>query len=289
MIDDPRKAHRLAVLLFIGQVSLTSVFQAVVKGLAADLPAAEILFFRCLFGLVALAPVLWWRTGVVLPASRDPVAHLLRGLTALVAILANFTALALLPLAMSTVLDFTVPIFLALAGPLAGERLGAMGWWWVLVGFAGCVVLAAPDGSPVAVTGLMAGLVASALGALCAVQLRRLPPEDGTAKAVLSLTAVSMAGSGLALPAVWVTPTMGAWAGLALLGVLGTIMQLAATRAFLLAPPSLIAPLDYLRLPLAVAIGFAVWGDVPDLHRLAGAALIVAGSFGVLRMGWTKG
>jgi drug/metabolite transporter (DMT)-like permease len=282
-----RRDHTRAVLLFTGQVAVASLFQAVVKGLAGGLSPIEILFFRCLFGLAALLPVLWWRGGHRLPMTARPLPHLLRGVAALGSILASFTALSLLPLAMSTVLDFTVPLFLAMAGPLAGQRLQARGWLWVLLGFAGCVVLAAPDGSA-STAGLLAGLAGSAMAALCTIQLLRLPPEDGAGMAVLSLTAVCTVGGGVALlvvPGAWTTPDSAGWAGLVALGVMGTLMQLAATRAYLLAPPTLVAPLDYLRLPIAVAIGYAVWGDMPDAGHLAGAALIIAGSFGILRLG----
>lgn len=54
------------------------------------------------------------------------------------------------------------------------------------------------------------------------------------------------------------------------------IAQFCLTRAYAIAAPSLIAPFEYTALIWAVAIGYLLWGDIPDVPAMIGALLIVA-------------
>ena len=66
------------------------------------------------------------------------------------------------------------------------------------------------------------------------------------------------------------------------LGILGGVAQLAFTRAFRLAPAAVISPFDYTGLLYAAVIGYAVWGDVPTLPFLIGAAIVIASGLYIL-------
>ena len=54
-------------------------------------------------------------------------------------------------------------------------------------------------------------------------------------------------------------------------------------RAFRVGEATFVAPFDYTKLLLAGAIGFALFGEVPDLWSLAGAAVIVAATVYIAR------
>ena len=79
-----------------------------------------------------------------------------------------------------------------------------------------------------------------------------------------------------AVPFVWQPMTGGQWAGLLLLGSLGTAGHVFLIRSLALAPAALVAPFRYTRLIRVTALGFAVFGDFPGVDTLAGSALIVA-------------
>jgi drug/metabolite transporter (DMT)-like permease len=72
-----------------------------------------------------------------------------------------------------------------------------------------------------------------------------------------------------------VTPTLEDGLLMALLGLCGTASHLCLVRAFALAPATTLAPFAYTQLLWVTILGYAVFGDVPDLPTLAGAAVIV--------------
>jgi drug/metabolite transporter (DMT)-like permease len=78
------------------------------------------------------------------------------------------------------------------------------------------------------------------------------------------------------IPAIWfwANPTAYQWVLLAIQGVNGAAAQLLVTKAFQLADASLIAPVDFVRLPLVGAIGFLFFSEVPSYATWIGAALI---------------
>jgi drug/metabolite transporter (DMT)-like permease len=67
------------------------------------------------------------------------------------------------------------------------------------------------------------------------------------------------------------------WAVFAAVGPLGAAGHLLLARAYRLAEASRLAPWAYTQMLLSIAIGWAVWGDLPDAIALVGMALIAAG------------
>ena len=65
---------------------------------------------------------------------------------------------------------------------------------------------------------------------------------------------------------------------LAVLGALGSLTHLCFAEAFKEADMSAVLPLEYAQLEWVAAIGFAAFGEVPDVWTWVGAALIVAGA-----------
>ncbi|KAJ9471924.1 S-adenosylmethionine uptake transporter [Diplonema papillatum] len=72
----------------------------------------------------------------------------------------------------------------------------------------------------------------------------------------------------------WATPTATEWILLALQGVLGAVNQFTATKAFQYADASLVAPIDFVRLPFVAAAAYFIFGEVADRATRIGASLI---------------
>ncbi len=80
-----------------------------------------------------------------------------------------------------------------------------------------------------------------------------------------------------AVPFVWTVPQSWPLVGLMILiGALGTFGHYLLIIAHRLAPPSVLAPFMYTQLIWVIAIGYAVFGDVPGFWTLMGAAVVVA-------------
>jgi drug/metabolite transporter (DMT)-like permease len=72
----------------------------------------------------------------------------------------------------------------------------------------------------------------------------------------------------------WTTPTL--WEGglLVVQGVLGAANMSLMTHAFSLAPATIVAPVDFLRLPLVAAMAFVIFGEVAGPATWLGGAII---------------
>jgi len=204
--------------------------------------------------------------------------HLVRGILVLFTTTTFFAALKYLPLADCIVIAFAAPIFVtALSGPMLGEKVGWRRWSAVAVGFLGVVVAIDPTGSWAGETGLGIGLVLlSALSyALTLLTLRRLSGKEHTHNLLFYSTAFSIVAA--AVPGIIYWEPVG-WhaAGVMLIqGLASAAGQFAMIRAFRFGEASMLAPIEFTGLIWATLFGLWLWGDLPTVTVLVGAALII--------------
>lgn len=248
-------------------------------------PVAEIAFFRNLFGLFALLPVLLW-PGL---RSRQPVAHVrqvlhthqlkryfIRCLIGVVSMWMGFWAIANLPLAQAVSLAYSSPIFVTIAAVLLlGEQVRVRRWMAVLAGFVGVLVIVRPW-SHAFTTGSLVAVTAAVITAIVAIQIKQLSRNDGSDTIVLwtYLFWVPMS-----LPAAlwfWHPPQGIAWLWLGLSGVLGTVGQLLWTRALKLGEVSALTPISFVQLVIVTIAGWLWFGESIDRWTMLGAGIIFA-------------
>jgi drug/metabolite transporter (DMT)-like permease len=88
----------------------------------------------------------------------------------------------------------------------------------------------------------------------------------------------------IAAPFGWVTPTLPDLGLFATAGCISIAAALGVNRSLKLAPASVVVPYQYTMIIWAVIFGYVVFGDVPSVAMLAGAAvIIVAGLYIFLR------
>jgi len=217
-------------------------------------------------------------------ASRARRLQLVRGLLMLLGGVAAFAGYAFLPLADAYAIGFTQPLIVtALAWSLLGERVGASRWAAVVVSFLAVLIVLRP-GSGVLGPGALAALVNAACNGLAILLIRRAHAHEPAEAFAFWGNAVIAAGTALALPWFWVTPT---WSELGLFlaaGLLGSTSFLVLAHALKLAPAATIAPFQYTQMTYAILVGLLVFGDVPDPATLVGAAVIIASGLFALRL-----
>lgn len=258
---------------------------AVVKLLGGRLDAMQIVFFRAAVGVLAVLPFIA-RAGWATAWPRYPGRHLVRGLTGLAAIVCSFYALTMLPLATVTAITFAQPLFMIVIAVLfLGETVRWRRWTATIVGFLGVLVMLRP-GAGMVEWAALAALGNALFVAASAAQVKAMPDDDRELTLLLSFQVVSAIA--LVGPAwlVWVPPTPAEWLLLGLLGLLGVGSQAAVIRAYRVgAEASFVAPFDYVRLPVAAALGFWIFGEAVDGWTAAGAAIIVASTLYIARRG----
>jgi drug/metabolite transporter (DMT)-like permease len=188
----------------------------------------------------------------------------------------NFLALQHLRLDQTITIIFLAPLMVALlAGPLLGEWVGRRRLVAIMVGFLGVLIAVRPGLGVMhpAVLYAFAAMLAYALFMLLTRHMAHFDPPLVTL--FYSMFVGAVGGIPFAI-ADWQTPPdVLSWVLLATLGIIGGFGHWLFIHAYRLAPASSIAPFLYMQLVTMVAFGYAVFGDLPDLWTLAGAALIV--------------
>ena len=254
----------------------SSSMNGLIRETSADIHPFELAFFRNVFGLAALAPMLL-KGGIraTLRTDRLPL-HFWRGMLNAIAMLAFFFAVTVTPLATVAALGFTAPLFAALlAIPFLGERPGWRRWVSLLVGFMGALVIIRPGVDDVSI-GVLLLLLSSVSWAGALILIKILARTDTsltiTVYAGLFLTPIT----GVAALFFWTMPSPGHWLLLACIGIFGSLTQWSVAQAFHEADATVVLPFDFTKLLWSAAIGYLFFNEVPDPLTLLGGGLILA-------------
>jgi drug/metabolite transporter (DMT)-like permease len=276
------------ILLKLGSVTIFVLMAALIKATADEVPPGEQVFFRSLF---AIPVILIWlmRRGELSSGLRTarPMGHVFRGLMGTAAMGLGFAGLGLLPLPEVTAIGFAAPLLTVIfAAMFLGEDVRAFRLATVALGLVGVLVVLSPrlgqvgDGLSTAQT---LGAVITLMGAMCAalaqIFIRKLVQEESTSAIVFWFSITATMLSLVTLPFGWVMPSPGTAALLVLAGLMGGVGQILLTSAYRFADASLVAPFDYAAMLFALAIGYGVFGEVPTLTMLIGAAIVIAAGF----------
>ncbi len=195
-----------------------------------------------------------------------------------------FFAVMLVPLGQLVALEFTNPIWVALLAPfLLGEALTRTRALSALLGFAGVLVVAQP-GSATLGPGHAAALVAAVCFALNTIFTKQIMRHDSVLCVMFWMTLLQGGASlALSLPGGIPWPSASVLPWVVVVGVTGLSAHYALTSALRHAPASIVAPMEFVRLPLIAVVGMLVYGEPLRLAVFLGAGLIVAGNLLNLR------
>ena len=270
--DHPFKgiALILASTVFLGASDVTA------KYLSATLPSIEIAWIRFLVFALIMAPSMLPGSPLYALRTKNLGLQLMRGTALLGSSLFFISGLRFLPIAEASATGFVAPLFVtALSIFFLGESVGLRRWIATAVGLIGVLIILRPGSGafhPAAVFPLV-----SAFAWACTLIMTRM--MSGMERAVTTMTYSSIAGvcilSAL-VPSVWVTPS---WHDILFgifIGVASTAGQWIVVLAFRYADASVLAPFSYSQLLWVSMLGFLIFGEVPDIWTVTGAAFIVA-------------
>ncbi|MDA0997638.1 MAG: DMT family transporter [Proteobacteria bacterium] len=261
-------------------VALSSLMIMAVAGreLSNELTTFQILFFRSTIGLVVLAVVLQ-RIGWAAIRTKKLKLHIGRNISHYIGQFGWFYGIAYLPLAQVFAIEFTVPIWTALLAPMVlGESLTRIRATAVAIGFVGILIVLRPGLVPVDVP-TFAVLIAAFGFAGSILMTKRLTRTDSALAMIFYMTLLQLPMGLVPSLFQWTTPSPAMWPWLVVVGVGALSAHYSMARAFALADAVVVAPMDFLRLPLAVVVGLMLYNDPVDLWVVLGAAVIFAGNF----------
>lgn len=222
------------------------------------------------------------RRGLGLLRTRSLRGQLLRGALMIASTLLFFSVLKRVPLAEATAMNFMAPIFLmALAPWLLRERHRLHRWLGVALGFAGMLLVVRP-GAGLDTVGVLLGVATALTFAAFQIATRRLAGDDPLTTNYYGGLVGTVALTPL-LPWAWTLPALDPlqWALLLSTGVTGAIGHGLQSAAYARTPATLLAPYSYLQILSATALGWAVFGQLPDATTALGIACICAAGVAV--------
>ena len=205
----------------------------------------------------------------------DPGWQLLRSVLMIAGTILIMLAYRALPLAQALSISSVHPILLtALAAIFLRERVSALTWCSVALGFAGVVVIVRPGGGLFTLASLLPlGMALTYAGYMALT--RRLAGRETPKRSLLYGLSVGAALTTILLPSHWVRPDLLAACMLALVGVLSGATHWLMIKALESAPASALAPIAYAQLLWSIALGALFFGDLPNAATLSGIGIVI--------------
>ena len=267
-----------AALWMTGAIASFTLMAVSGRAAQAELNTFELMFWRSLIGfgmvLVILAAS---QGGMRQVATRVPGLHLVRNLFHFTGQNLWFYGIAAIPMAQLVALEFTLPIWVVLLSPLLlGEALTRRKLLVALAGFGGVLLIAQPGVQPLQ-AGHLAGLLA-ALGLAINVMLtKRIMRYDAVLCVLFWMTLLqTIFGLTLSVAGGFTWPGMATVPWLLVVGVTGLTAHFALTSALSHAPASIVAPMEFARLPIIALVGFWLYAEALDPLVFIGAAIILS-------------
>ena len=264
---------RGALLMMLSTLMLT-IMHTLVRYVSSEMHPFEIAFFRNLFGLLAVLPLVIsaGRDGFV---TRQPQMQILRAFLGVIAMLAWFYGLSVVPIAEATALSFSAAIFASLGAVVfLGEKMRLRRWSAVIVGFIGALVILRPG-----LTALNTGALIVMLSAICwgtnIVIVKRLSRTDPTVSIVAWMSVMMTVLSIVPALYFWTTPTLEQFMWLLMIGIAGTLGHLTMVKSLKLVEATAVLPLDFTRLIWASMLGYLIFAEIPDIWTWLGGTIIV--------------
>lgn len=242
------------------------------------IPVAQGVFMRGVFATLFIA-LLCWRMGAFAyrPSRRTMGFLALRTTAELGATLSFLQAISIMPLASATSMLQVVPLVVTMAAALVlGETVGWRRWSAIAVGFVGVIIMIQPGEAGFS-SAMLLPLVTIACVTVRDITTRFIDPDTPSVFASVLTTVAVTSFSGILMPFEGMAPVtlehLMVFAVAAGFIMIGYIMSVAGMRH---GDVAAVAPFRYSVLVWAMSLGYLIFGEVPSLTTLVGAATVVA-------------
>lgn len=283
----PHDRPLLGILLMLGFCVLAPLGDSIAKLVGDRVPLDQLLVIRFAFQASILLPFVWFTHRTLAMSPRLIRLTAIRTVLHIAGIGCMFTALRYLPIADAIAIAFVMPFIMLLLGKyVLGEEIGPHRLSASIIGFLGTLLVIQPNFAAVGAPALLP-LAVAVIFALFMLVTRQMAKEVDP----ISLQAMSgLMGSAVLIPvALFLRPDTGLippspadWPLLIALGTLGTLAHLLMTWSLRFAPAATLAPMQYLEIPFATLIGWAIFNDLPNGLASAGIAVTIGAGLYVI-------
>ncbi len=261
----------------IGAMLSFSLMAIAGRELADTLDTFEIMMYRSFIGVAIVLAIARWKGNINQISTNRFGLHLTRNLMHFTGQNLWFYALVYIPLSQLFAFEFTNPLWVAILAPFfLGEKLTRAKLFAFVLGFIGILIVARPQSSDISPATIAAALCALGFAGtvITTKMLARTEPTTSIMFWLVGLQALFgliCAGYDLDIA----VPTGIEWLWVLLVGFCGLTAHFCITSALKIAPATVIAPMDFLRLPLIAFVGWLLYNEALEAVVFIGAALVL--------------
>jgi len=282
MNSTPVSQTTRAALWMVFFYASMACLSGMIRHMSVHIPALEMVFFRNLFGLVFILPVVGLAGFHTLKTKRLKM-HGVRAVFGTAAMSCWFLGVTLIPISQATALNFTVPLFTTLGAALVlGETLRRHRMMALLVGFLGALVILRP-GIVTIEPGVFLVLASSLFISGAVLSVKHLSSSEHPTAIVfymgLFMTPLSLVGAST----VWVWPQLEHYPWLIAMGIFASVGQIGMAKAMKAADASVSMPFAFTHMVFASIVGYVFFGEIVDIWTWVGAAIIFCATLYIVR------
>jgi len=252
-----------------------SVMAMCIKTVSSELPAAQLVFFRSVVGLLIILPIVLPKGTQFIKTSILHV-HMFRGFISLCAMTCFFYAIGNVGLSEATLLNATSPLFIGLlAMPVLKEKISRRTAIALIIGFIGVSFILKP-GTALFTFAALIGLCSGLLIASAKILVRYMARTEPVLRTVFYFSIFSTLYSSILMIWIWQTPELNDVLIMIAAGIFATGGQTLLTYAFTHNEAVTVAPFTYVTVVIATLIGWFGWNELPDIGSGIGAVLIIS-------------
>lgn len=272
-----QNAPLTGILLMLAAMLVLPFLDVAAKFLGQmDMPVVESVWARFFFGTLVNLPFVLKNRPLSALKTDMPVMHTIRASLVLASTALFFLALHYLPIADTLAIYFVQPLVVTMLSPIIlKEQVGLRRWIAVVIGFIGTLIIIRP-GFQAINEGVLLALFSGTTSAIYMILTRRI---SGRADPIVTMFHTNVAGAILSTLMVgffWVTPSLEQWGLLLLIAFIAFIGHYLVIAAYHYAEASLLAPMAYAEMIMAVVCGWWFFSDLPDRWTFTGVGILIA-------------
>jgi len=259
-----------------------SLMTVCVKNIDQRIPIYELVFFRSFLSLIITSWIINIKN--INPWGKNKQLLILRGVLGTSALICIFYAIRNMPLSISTVIQYTYPIFIAMfAGILINEKITSNLFFALIIGWLGILIILNPTqlsniNIEIESSTIIIALLGSIFTALAYVTVKKLSSTEDVYVIIKYFPLVSFI---TLLPIVlknWVTPNLNELIWIVGIGLFTQLGQTFLTIGLKNLPASEASTINYLQVIFGSIWGVLIFREVININFLLGALLVLLGT-----------
>ncbi|TVZ41611.1 S-adenosylmethionine uptake transporter [Alteromonadaceae bacterium 2753L.S.0a.02] len=263
-----------------------SIMAVCVRKIGTQLPLSEIAFFRSIIPTLIVSLLIFSRRQAFFPKPRKPL--LLRGLLGTGGLLCFFHATQHLPLSVSGILVWCTPLVTYItARVVLKETLTLQTLGWLVLAIIGLQLIFVPvwqqDHSAQGalrdfkLIDFAIGLLGTLFAGLVFVTIRSASASHNNNSIVLSFSLAAAIITGAMMLFDYQRPSLDLLLLLILMGIAGTLAQIALTEAYRNAPAALVSSMSLMQAPFTISLGVIFFSEILSAYHVVGVIVMGIG------------